>query len=154
MKSMRWSTLVLAGMLAGCAAEESAPDQPAAVELAPTPVAAELDEGFHATFEQVRAAQDKVLAETSVLLAGFAANPDAAPRDQVEAGLVALNRVIMQNRQAVLTLRSQKDPKAKELIKELRESNSKVRAAFDELLPLHPDPDALPEQVLEETAAQ
>ena len=107
-------------------------------------------EGARAIFEQARANQSLVLEQASRLLA---AGENIAIPD-LEAGLVALNRSILQSRMAITILRKQDTDDARALLLELREENAKVMAAFNELLTQHPDPEALPAQVLEDNASQ
>jgi hypothetical protein len=148
MKTMRLLSLLLAGFLAACGAEESAPVAPAATGSAPA--MEEIDEGLMATFEQARADQDKVLAESADLIAGAG----TASVEDLDAGLLALNRVVLRNRQAVAALRSQGNPQRQALVKELREVNVQVLAAYDELLAQHPDPDTMQAKVQEDNENQ
>jgi hypothetical protein len=148
MKTMRLLSLLLAGFLAACGAEESAPVAPAATGSAPA--MEEIDEGLMATFEQTRADQDKVLAESADLIA----RPGTASVEDLDAGLLALNRVVLRNRQAVAALRSPGNPQRQALVKELREVNVQVLAAYDELLAQHPDPDTMQAKVQEDNENQ
>ena len=148
MKTMRLLSLLLAGFLAACGAEESAPVAPAATDSAPA--MEEIDEGLIATFEQARADQDQVLADSADLIA----RAGTASVEDLDAGLLALNRVVLQNRQAVSALRNKDNPQRQALVKELREVNVQVLAAYDELLAQHPDPDTMQAKVQEDNENQ
>jgi len=153
MKTMRLLSFLLAGFLAACGGEESAPVAPAATGSAPAmeePAMEEIDEGLLASFEQARAAQDQVLAESADLIA----RAGTASVEDLDAGLLALNRVVLQNRQAVAALRNKDNPQRQALVKELREVNVRVLAAYDELLAQHPDPDTMQAKVQEDNENQ
>jgi hypothetical protein len=148
MKTTHIACLLLTGLLAACSGEEQAPASPTGTEEAPAQE--QLADGFKATFQQAREVQVLVLEQASRLLAAG----DNVSLPELDAGLVALNRSVLQTRMAISALRKQDSDEARALMKELRTAGAKVHEAFNELLLKHPDPESLPAQVLEDNGGQ
>jgi hypothetical protein len=148
MKTTHIGCLLLTGLLAACSGEEQAPASPTGTEEAPAQE--QLADGFKATFQQAREVQVLVLEQASRLLAAG----DNVSVQELDAGLVALNRSVLQTRMAITALRKQDTDEARALMKELRTASAKVHEAFNELLLQHPDPESLPAQVLEDNGGQ